>query len=177
MEKKEESPYSRLGGRRTGSAAQWIAVAVVFLVLLVVVADLPHMLAHGCADREHARRMACMGRLRRIALACQLYARENEDLFPDSLSDLLPGYVDNEAVFDCFGVRGKKLSKRYQMERGLRARMGGDVILAYCPAESHHGSGRMVAFLDARVEWMRDAEFQKRLKEQRGKLRVKQEAP
>ena len=46
-----------------------------------------------------------------------------------------------------------------------------DHIVAYDKSVEHHKDGRNVLCVDGHVEWMKEEEFQKRLAEQRDKMR------
>ncbi len=136
-------------------------------------------------------RKACWCNLRQIALACKAYAEDNDGRFPaaadgpTSLQLLVPTYIDNAKVFKCpFGgtaryldFRGGTVSEKstdYAYERGLRADMPGEFILAYDKTpRDHHGPGdpgRHVAYINGWGAYYPtgcEQEFQRRLAAQR----------
>jgi len=126
---------------------------------------------------------ACCSNLRQIAYGCALYADDNGGNFPGSLKDMCFTYVDAPIVFSCpsapseyrdfYGGKVGFHSSSYVLVSGLKATMPSDTILAYDKSvENHKREGRNAAFVDGHVEWMREEEFQKRLKKQRAELGI-----
>lgn len=121
-----------------------------------------------------------------IAIACQVYAIENESPGPLDFMELYPDHVDDRETFvsplaERYGVA----QPHYALERGLRFDLPGSWILAYDRLLANHGGqGRHVAvfegpltyaadgaiLLGCEIEWWsveREAEFQARLAAQR----------
>jgi prepilin-type processing-associated H-X9-DG protein len=70
--------------------------------------------------------------------------------------------------------RTKKISAAtvsYRWVAGLKAVSRPDFIMMYDKSVEHHKDGRNVLCVDGHVEWMKEEEFQKRLAEQRDKMR------
>lgn len=164
---------SLLAGRG-GKVASLVALVVIGGLAILLVLPLFH-------DRgsDHARG-TCKSNLRQIVLACHMYADDHEGRFPDRFEELCFEYVENPKAFSCAAVlssyedfkTGKVTDKSssYVLVPGLNSDMPPEIILAYeRSGRNHKARGRNVAFVDAHVEWMRDAEFQKRLEEQHKK--------
>jgi len=155
--------------------------AILILGVLCAVFDVPELVFRRRSRSGSHPGWGCRGNLRMIALACHMYAEDCDECFPERLELLHPGYVDNPRVFSCpsapssYGdfVKGTvtEKSSSYVLVSGLNAKLPPDTILAYDKSvENHKRKGRHVAFADAHVEWMREKEFQKRLKKQRAEL-------
>ncbi len=120
--------------------------------------------------REGSYHPRCNNRLRQVALACLMYAEDNDELFPPDLDHLHLEYIDRREDVFC-PAAGFRAGAKYALEPGLRRTFPNDCILTYCRTAGHHGGkGRNVAFVDAHVEWMRESEFQAALKKQRAEL-------
>ena len=166
------------------------------LLVLAVVVGLPVlvylMLPEVSRKRVSKRRATCQSNLRQIGLACHMYADYHEERFPPDLLALVPDYIDGTHIFCCAstGSRAKfrdmdlreAAAKSHYAYAGAGLWVVGcpeDMILAYDKSLEHHDkegheSGRNVLFADAHVEWWpasREAEFQKKLAEQREAVR------
>ena len=142
------------------------------LLVLAVVVGLPVlvylMLPEVSRKRVSKRRAACQSNLRRIALACHMYADDSGGWFPTDIERLHPAYADDRDVFKCpsAGVGAESVS--YVLVPGLSRKMPAEFILAYGKAGNHGGAGRNVAFVGAFVEWRRaGGDFEKTLAAQR----------
>ncbi len=133
-----------------------------------------------CHLRESACRATCKSHLRSIGDACHYYADDNDMEFPPGLKAIPPDYLDLSRPLTCHSALREGLPKpHYAYEPGLRADMPGHVALAYDNSLENHDregkkTGRNVLFADAHVEWWpasREAEFQKKLREQREAVR------
>ncbi len=159
---------------------RFLAAAYTVGLLVVVVGVLTGMIGkvtdHGPGDSA-----GCRNNLRQIALACEIYAQDNDECFPERLEQLYPEYIDNTKVYSCRsapsshedfeGGKVTKESSSYLLVPGLLTTTREDTILLYeKSANNHQGDGRNVAFVDAHVEWMREAKFQAALKKQWAEL-------
>jgi hypothetical protein len=142
--------------------------------------------------RKHAKAAACKNNLKMIGLALHIYATDHEESFPKGKTaaaviselvegDYLPSY-EGYGVFMCPAAeadqkaweRTKKISAAtvsYRWVAGLKAVSRPDFIMMYDKSVEHHKDGRNVLCVDGHVEWMKEEEFQKRLAEQRDKMR------
>jgi prepilin-type processing-associated H-X9-DG protein len=143
-----------------------ILVAVMFLLIFaVLLGPLPYHIWNQWG-RENDLRALCKSQIRRIGLACEMYAEDNENAFPTNWQQLYPDYIDNLGVFLCPSsvndLRGKEIltaeNNSYVLVPGLSSDMPARLILAYDKADNHQGAGRNVLFLDAHVEWMPNAD-------------------
>lgn len=123
---------------------------------------------------SHHERDGCRSQLRNVAMACHLYADENDGWMPTVPELLHPVYLDYGGILKCRGDRSGAASS-YTLVPDLRADMPSDLILAYETSLANHGDhGRNVAFIDTSSKWWpagREAEFQRRLAEQAEKVR------
>jgi hypothetical protein len=166
----------------SGSRFLLIVVSLAIAVLLLGVAcPFP---AHPI--KEGARRAACANNVRQIALACLMYAADNDEYFPNRLEQLYPEYLDKAKVFSCPSSyssyrdfeTGKITpdSSSYTLIPGLRSDMPGGTILLYERSDEHHdGEGRNAGYVDSRVQWHRkpqEGTFEDMLKEQEERLKI-----
>jgi hypothetical protein len=149
-----------------------VMTVLVGLMLMTILLGLAGSCPQG-HPQKNSRRAVCKSNLRQIALACQIYADDNDDRFPDDLSQLGPEYLKsvkaNPKVFLCPSAADRKTSS-YTLVPGLHADMPGSFILAYEPLEDHRGQGRNVAYVDTRVVWTlagKPGEFEAELAKQR----------
>jgi len=79
-----------------------IELLVVITIILIIAGLLGPAVQRG---RQKARETQCINNVRQIGLACQLYAADNNGLYPTGtpaqLQTALANYIDDNAVFDC----------------------------------------------------------------------------
>ena len=102
---------------------------------------------------------------------------DNSDKAPASLSELYPDYVAEFSTFQHPGYKSKIMQDKSEIDnlsayilfKGLPTLSALDqwdrTILIY-EKDLYSEGGRNVGFVDGHVQWMREEEFQKRLKEQ-----------
>jgi hypothetical protein len=158
---------------------------VIFVLLAGVVAGLviPIIVRSGRSTRG----TSSTRNLNQIGKALQMYsdAPENKGL-PASLSTLYPNYVADRTVFlnpndPAYDHKVKELKAAkgvsiidYAYEPGLNINDALDIV-AY--EKVPVGGGRNVLVLGGSVEYVPEADFQKRLAEQRARLAAKMAAP
>jgi hypothetical protein len=165
--------------RKTGRSA-----AIALLVVLGFLGWYGFCYPVNVHPRESSRRTACSNNLHQIGMACSSYAEDNDDCLPDRLDRLYPLYLDNAKTFACpsapsswqdFEKRcATAKSSSYILLPGMRDDMPSDFIMAYEKPENHRRAGFHVLHIGARPEWWagdRAAEFERRLAEQREKVR------
>ncbi len=138
---------------------------------------------------ELARRKACQNNLHEIGLAMMMYAGDHEEAFPKSFGVLLhDGYVTMAKVLHCpsDAQAYKEPDKHdwkhmevaeidtaiepvlsYTLVEGVDHKDAPDTIVAYEHDGAHKGTGRHALFVDGAVKWFAEADFQKKLAEQR----------
>ncbi len=142
------------------------------LLVLAAVVGLPVllylMLPEVSRKRSSKRRVTCKSNLRQIALACQVYADDNDGWFPTDIEQLDLAFADDRNVFKCPSAAPDDGSVSYVLVPGLSEKMPAEFMLAYDKAENHQGAGCNVAFVDGHVEWRRaKGDFRKTLAAQR----------
>ena len=129
---------------------------------------------------------ASMARMRKLGVALIAYAHDHEGRFPDSWGELLKEVylvypaalvcpVSGNTVPDDFPKDPKKAElaalKRadefsdYVLIKGVSQTKAGDLILAH-EKRPFVDEGRCCLFVDGHVEWLAEADFQKRIKTQ-----------
>ncbi len=131
----------------------------------------------------------CKNDLKQIGIALHVYAADHVGQFPreerpvEAFWELLPGYLNTARVFVCPGAkadveaweRTEELTEEtcsYGWVAGLGTDSPGDFILAFDKSPDHHGGGRNVLFVDGHVEFMKEDEFQKKMVQQREKMKA-----
>ena len=129
------------------------------------VPELPSMLGATRA-REKARRVACVNNMKGIGLACQLYAADRGEAFPDSFGRVYPDYVSSPRSFVCpktGAVVGDPAAlgiwTDYVLVPGRSKSDDPGAVLAYCRPGNHGDEGTVVLFVDGRVEWLAGGEL------------------
>jgi len=118
--------------------------------------------------RESARRTACQSNPNQIGRAIFMYADvpANNSQPPPSLNLLLsPAYIADKRCFWCPSCKAHA-DNDYAYVPGLKLTGAEEkrLVLAH-DAKLYHGEGRNVLLTDGTVEFMREAEFWKALKE------------
>jgi hypothetical protein len=169
---------------------EWFLLLLGVFVLAVIVAGCgPCALAPA---GEAARRSSCMNNAYGIGLMMTQYAEDHEGDYPPSLGVLLKeGYLTTVKVFLCPSstdklpgdfpkdLKNADLAVLNQIEdfgsyayvKGLRHENSAEMIILYDKPGHHRREGRNCLFDDGHVEWLAEAEFQKRMKEQEARLR------
>lgn len=124
----------------------------------------------GAVEHTEARKKEDQVNLGRIGIALQLYATDF-NRFPMSLSELYPNYVPEREVF--MAPTGKRLVRTkddidtksdYVYVSGLKPTDLSDEIILFNKAYVHGGKGRNVLYLDGRVRFFAEDDFQDLLK-------------
>ena len=138
---------------------------------------------------ELARRKACQSNVKQIGVFLIMYAGDHDDAFPKTLGELLKGgYLTSAKVLHCPGdakpykepeqkdfkkMEVAEIDKAiepilsYALVEGVDHGDDAGTIVLYEKDGAHKGVGRHVLFNDGSVKWLVEAEFQKRIAEQR----------
>jgi hypothetical protein len=123
--------------------------------------------------RRDVRRTLCVHNLKMLAIGLKEYAEDNEEQFPDRLSELYPEYIVTLEVFVCpeLGLQHKKQRGvphpfdanpspeaidslgSYILVPGLTTGDSADTVIVYEKADHHLGMGRSLLYLDGRGAW------------------------
>jgi len=162
----------------------WLPVLVVLVVLTAF------LFIGGLRAEEAAYRVGCMSNTRLIGVAMMRYAEEHDNQYPDDFAVLLrQGYLTTLNVFVCPSRRkgiprefweaepktiaAEELQKGncYELVPGATPAWPYDTIILHDKEGNHRGAGRNCFFNDGHVEWLSEAEFQRRMRAQEAKLR------
>lgn len=164
------------------------------IALLLLALGLSALFAQGYGDAlvdgvELARRKACQSNVKQIGMSLAVYANDHDDAFPRTLGVLLKdGYLTSPKVLHCpADAKPYKDPERkdfknmevaeidaaiepilsYVLVPDVDRRDDAGTIALYEKDGAHQGVGRHVLFADGSVKWLVEAEFQKRIAEQR----------
>jgi prepilin-type processing-associated H-X9-DG protein len=118
-------------------------------VLLVPVIVLAILLPPLGAARELSCEAVCFSNVRRIGLACQMYADDYSGSLPQSI-DLLTNYVDSSKPFICPSAKDRTHFS-YELT-GVTQKWGGTNDVVLLEVEPRHRGRRTVLYGDGRVE-------------------------
>ncbi len=168
--------YDRAG---KGIYLRWPFVAAVALSSVILLIGIAPFIVTRASGRDgHSNKVRCANNLRQIALACLMYANQYHGNFPPSVAAIIDGPGAQEItpnVFVCPDSRDEPLTlpigNRVDSElramghlsyvyvgRDLRFDAPTDTVLLYEPL-SNHGDGTHVAYVDAHVNWVSAAQF------------------
>ena len=123
--------------------------------------------------RGEARKASGKSDLRQIGIACVSYAGDRNDQWPDSLSKLVPAYVDNPKLFLSPADNparapsiGKGIKTSYCYVGNLPPRGARPNTMVAYTRKDVYANGRNVLFYDCHVRWMSNREFKRELKKQ-----------
>jgi len=110
--------------------------------------------------RERADVIKCSANVRLLSLALHMYAADHDDMFPQDLGSLYPGYVKEEQVFDCPASKfiGTAAKSDYEYIPGLSESSMPSEVIIYDRDGNHNGFGRNVVRVNGSVEWVHSTE-------------------
>jgi len=105
--------------------------------------------------------------LSQVAIALHLYGISHDREFPDTLEDLVPDYLPDAVYLQPAGPTEKE-GVAYEYVGGLRFDMASEKIIVY-EKQDIRPDGRYVLYVNGKIEFLPEDEFQKKMKEQQGK--------
>lgn len=82
--------------RRTGFSLAELLVTISIIAILAAI-----LLPVLASAKRKSKESACLGNLRQIGLALQLYRDNYDDRLPQRLSSLYPAFIQEEKIFHC----------------------------------------------------------------------------
>ena len=127
-----------------------LVVAFVFLLIIGALTPFVNM------ARARSMRFYCADNLRKISLGLHAYAADHGDVFPATLGQLYPQYVDSEKVFDCPAQKiiGTKEKPDYKYVFGLTESSPPKEIVVEDLDGNHKKNGKNILRVDGSVEWV-----------------------
>ena len=130
--------------------------------------------------RSEARDAKSLSNIKQLALGMKQFALDNDEKFPDKLSELYPSYVFSYDVFRHPSSGTAPIKKKedidkladYKIFPKLTEFMPSDSILVYEKAGLSSRGGRNVGFIDGSARWMREEDFEKTINEQKKNLKT-----
>ena len=106
--------------------------------------------------RQKSDVIKCSANVRLLSLGLHMYAADHDDAFPPDLGNLYPGYVKEEAVFDCPASKfiGTAAKSDYEYISGLSESSAPAEVIIYDRSGSHNNLGRNVVRVNGSVEWV-----------------------
>ena len=136
---------------------------VMFGIFLIFVASM--IIPALMRARRGAWRAVCLSNVRWLGQACKMYAIDNNEHFPDNLTQLYPNYIDDLKCFFCPEDNDRCLPRNmkmfntanisYTIVPGLTESDDPNTPLVYDKsAWNHIGSGMNVFFIDGHASYM-----------------------
>jgi hypothetical protein len=124
--------------------------------------DLAGVISSGMVmARGNALRVKSMSHMRQLILECVLWANDHKNEWPDDLAAAAKAYGAGDTLKN---PRGGKSGYKY-VKPARDAKNSNERIVIY-ETDAIDPDGISVGFMDGHVEFMKEAEFQKRLKDQ-----------
>lgn len=143
--------YKKIYIKQGFTILEVIFVVAVFGIMVLVLTPFVRM------AKERAYKVSCANNLRKISLGLHMYASDNKDTFPPTLSELCPKYISDEKVFDCPASknRGTTQDPDYKYIAGFtEASSPGETIVEDYHA-NHKRAGKNTVSIDGTVKWVR----------------------
>jgi prepilin-type processing-associated H-X9-DG protein len=155
----------RSQGRLSGSGMAIAGLVMGYIFTVCFGLQIAFLLPALGGAKEMAGRSVCASNLRQIGLACQRYAQDNHNLFPDKLSRLYPKYLSSQvfrcpddkpgATPDLSSPQAIDKNTSYLFFPGLKSTDRPDTPLAGEKKQNHNQEGGNVLYIDGHVSWMK----------------------
>lgn len=134
--------------------SELLIVIIIFIATFILLTPLVNKI------RDRANDIKCSNNLRLISLALHLYAADNNEDFPPSLSALYPKYIKDEKIFDCPATSaiGTAEKSDYYYVQGLTESSSPTDVIIYDRDGNHKKRGRNLVRINGSVEWVRSFE-------------------
>lgn len=138
---------------RAFTLVELLVAAGIFLVILAVLTPFMRMV------RKDALRVKCAENMMKISLGLHSYAADHDELFPKTLGELYPKYIDSQKTFNCPASKtaGTPEKSDYEYRSGLTEVSGPKEIIVQDSEGNHKNNGKNVLHVDGTIEWIKAA--------------------
>jgi len=143
--------YRKIGHKKAFTIAEVLFVAAVFAIAVLILTPFVRM------AKSRAHKVTCANNLRKISLGLHMYASDNKDTFPPTLSALYPKYVSEDSVFDCPASknRGTVQDPDYKYIAGFTESSSPEEIIVEDFHANHKRAGKNTVNINGSVKWVR----------------------
>jgi prepilin-type N-terminal cleavage/methylation domain-containing protein len=127
-----------------------LCVIAIFAIIVLALAPVVQI------TKDRAHKINCANNLRILSLALHGYAADHNGSFPKTLHELYPGYVKDQAVFNCPASKhaGTPEDPDYAYVDGLTEEVSAWETVLYDLDGNHNGHRKNVLRLNGSVEWV-----------------------
>ena len=138
-------------GRQAFTLIELLFVIGIFLLMVTVLAPV----VQSVQERSH--KINCANKLRLISLALHSYAADHNEAFPQTLGELYPNYIKDQAAFDCPAskVVGMPDKPDYSYVTGLTEQSPPTEVIVYDLDNNHRYHRKNLLRVSGAVEWVK----------------------
>ena len=143
-----------MDGKRAFTLIELLLVVAIFMATFILLTPLVNRM------KDRANDIKCAKNIRLISLALHMYAADNDEAFPKTLSELHPNYIKEEKVFDCPATNsiGTVEKPEYEYAAGLTESSPPTEVIVWDRDLNHKKRGRNIVRVNGFVEWVRSSE-------------------